>query len=84
MHAPAQVLLRMSFFSDEELDELDVSKHANLFEDAAMYVREKVYRDNLSTNQKRVIRKKAAKLTIINGEVFMKKKGEKVSYGIYM
>ena len=67
----------MSFSaSGEEVD--------GLFEDAVTYAREKVYRngDNLTANQKRVIRKKAVKLVLEDGEVFMRKKG-KVSYHYY-
>ena len=52
-----------------------------LCEDAVTYAWERVYRngDNLTTNQKRVIRKKAAKLVLEDGEVFMREKG-KVSF----
>ena len=48
----------MSFSASGEVD--------GLFEDAVTHVREKVYRngDNLTANQKRVIRKKAAKLVL--------------------
>ena len=66
----------MSFCSDEELN---VSKNDNVFEDAVAYAREKIYKNDQTANQKRVIRKKASKLAIIDGEVFIKKKGEKVS-----
>lgn len=55
-----------------------------LFEDAVTYAREHVYRngDNLTANQKRVIRKKAAKLVLEDGEVFMRKKGKVSIYAI--
>ena len=57
-----RLLVRMSFSaSGEEVD--------GLFEDAVTHAREKVYRngDNLTANQKRVIRKKAAKLVLEDG-----------------
>ena len=48
----------MSFSASGEVD--------GLFEDAVTHAQEKVYRngDNLTANQKRVIRKKAAKLVL--------------------
>ena len=60
----------MSFSAlGEELD--------GLCEDAVTYVREKVYRngDNLTANQESDS-KKAAKLVLEDGEVFMRKKGK--------
>lgn len=58
--------------SDSEHDQFD------LFEAAVCYKRDKEYPQGTSVNQKRVIRKKAAKLILQEGEVFVKK-GEQVS-----
>ena len=54
----------------------------DLFEAAVNYSREKVYPKNCMINQKRIIKKKAAKLLLKDGEVFSKK-GEHVS-GSYL
>ena len=42
------------------------------------YLRETEYPEGATVNQKRVIRKKAAKMMLMDGEVFMRK-GEQVS-----
>ncbi len=54
----------------------------DLFEAAVDYAREKVYSKVCTINQKRIIKKKAAKLLLKDGEVFSKK-GEHVS-GSYL
>ena len=53
----------------------------DLFEAAVSYLRERKYPEGATVNQKRVnrvIRKKAAKMMLMDGEVFMRK-GEQVS-----
>ena len=50
----------------------------DLFEAAVSYLREREYPEGATVNQKRVIRKKAAKMMLMDGEVFMRK-GEQVS-----
>ena len=50
----------------------------DLFEAAVSYLSEREYPEGTTVNQKRVIRKKAAKMMFMDGEVFMKK-GEQVS-----
>ena len=50
----------------------------DLFEAAVSYLREREYPEGATVNQKRVIKKKAAKMMLMDGEVFMRK-GEQVS-----
>ena len=57
---------------------MEKEEEYDLFEAAMNYAREKVYPKNCTINQKRIIRKKAAKLLLKDGEVFSKK-GEHVS-----
>ena len=61
---------------------MEKEEEYNLFEAAVDYARERVYPKDCTTNQKRIIRKKAAKLLLKDGEVFSKK-GENVS-GLYL
>lgn len=48
----------------------------DLLDAAAVYAIDNVYPEGCTANRKRIIRKKAAKLVIENGEVFVKKKGK--------
>lgn len=71
------------FDRSNELFDADIRNCSfELFEAAVTYARASTYPDNCTVNQKRVIRKKAAKLRVVDGEVFMVKKGRNVSYCI--
>ena len=55
-------------------------KENSLLEDAIQYLREKTYPNVCPMNRKRVIRKKASKLRLVDGEVYVEKNGGKVKY----
>ena len=72
--------------SDHDVNEVkgDVEaatpKEDQLLEDAEIYVMDKEYPDDADSNRKRVIRKKAQKLSVDNGEIkYMMKKNGKVN-----
>lgn len=46
---------------------------------AIEYVSKGCYRENLTANEKRAVRKRAKKITVDRGQVFLNKKGGKVS-----
>ena len=73
--------------SDHDVNEVkrDVEaatpKEDQLLEDAVIYVMDKKYPDDADSNRKRVIRKKAQKLSVDNGEIkYMMKKNGKVNF----
>ena len=71
----------MDDHEEEAVMQLEQEEAENsLLDAAAVYAIEKHYPDGCMANRKRIIRKKAAKLVIINGEVFVKKKAGKVSH----
>lgn len=56
---------------------LNVDPEIRLIEDACNYLLENTYPDGASKNDKRIIRRKAQKIVVKDGEVyFKKKKGE--------
>ena len=54
------------------------NKDAQLFDKVYLYITEKWYADEVSENGKRIIRKKASKFTVIDGEMYLTKKRGKV------
>ena len=61
--------------------EAATSKEDQLLEEAVVYIMEKKYPEDADSNRKRVIRKKAQKLSIDNGEIkYMTKKNGKVNF----
>ena len=60
--------------------EAATSKENQLLEEAVVYIMEKKYPEDADSNRKRVILKKAQKLSVDNGEIkYMTKKNGKVN-----
>ena len=53
----------------------------DLLDKAYMYLKERIYPEGCLPNQKRVIRRKAAKLTLRNGELMYQKSKRKTKAG---
>ena len=58
----------------DEAEEIELNEEYDLLEEVYIYLTEKKYKEGLTQNQKRVIRKKAANFCIVNGEMIFKKK----------
>ena len=52
----------------------DFNEEDELLDKVYLYITEKRYADGTSENGKRIIRKKALKLTVVDGEMYLTKK----------
>ena len=60
--------------SQAEIDDRETDSDLKLVEHAFVYLTDKIYPPGCTKNEKRSIRRKAEKLTIISGELYYKKK----------
>ena len=60
--------------SQAEIDDRETDSDLKLVEHAFVYLTDKIYPPGCTKNEKRSIRHKAEKLTIISGELYYKKK----------
>ena len=74
--APTAALDSDPDFDDTAQEELEIKAEIeeDLLENVYIYLMEGRYQEGMSTNQKRVIRKKAANFRIVNREMIFKKK----------